>query len=52
MSVFKNVDFSHAHDMVTCCILNHVIEGVEHVEQKVSCIFTMMVSNALFYISH
>ena len=36
MSVFQSIDFSEAHDMVVCCILNYLIEGMQQFEQKVS----------------
>ena len=33
MSIFKNIDFSQAHDMVSNCILNALIHGVQDFEQ-------------------
>ena len=38
MSIFNEVDFSKAHDKVTCCILHHLIQGVQHLKQEVSFI--------------
>ena len=37
MAVFDNVDFSQAHEMVVCCILNYLSEGMQF-GQKVSYI--------------
>ena len=37
MSVFQNVDFSKAHEVVVCCIINYLNEGMQF-GQKVSYI--------------
>ena len=36
MAIFNDADFSQAHDMITCCILEHLIQGVQQFGQKVS----------------
>ena len=33
MSTFKNIDFSQAHDMVSYCILNALIQGVKDLQE-------------------
>lgn len=40
MAIFKDMDFSHAHEMVTCCILNYLIQYVQHFGQKVGGMIT------------
>ena len=40
MAIFDTVDFSKAHDIVTCCILDYLIQGVQQRGQKVSCVQT------------
>ena len=35
MSIFNDIDFSQAHDKVTCCILDYLIQGIQQFGQKV-----------------
>ena len=46
MSIFKKVDFTQVHDMVTCCILDYLIINVQQFGQVsynlFICFFTTM----------
>ena len=47
MSIFNNTDFSQVHDMVTCCIIDYLIKGVQQFGQKVS---SVMITIIVMYI--
>ena len=46
MSIFKKVDFTQVHDMVTCCVLDCLIKNVQQFGQVnyilLICLFTTM----------